>query len=70
MCNSDDNCGDCLTGVLCVISLGFQFCLRRKLPVPGTKGGIFCVCVESINLTVTHCDWLIIAISEGILECP
>ena len=33
-------------------------------------GGLFCVCVESINLTVTHCDWLIIAISEGILECP
>ena len=28
-----------------------QFCLRRKLPAPGTKGGLFCVCVESRNLT-------------------
>ena len=24
-----------------------QFCLRRKLPAPGTKGGLFCICVES-----------------------
>ena len=28
-----------------------QFCLRRKLPAPGTKGGLFCICVESRNLT-------------------
>ena len=25
--------------------------LRRKLPAPGTKGGLFCICVESRNLT-------------------
>ena len=31
-----------------------NFCLRRKLPAPGTKGGLFCICVESRNLT-----WLI-----------
>jgi hypothetical protein len=24
---------------------------RRKLPAPGTKGGLFCICVESRNLT-------------------
>ena len=29
----------------------FKFCLRRKLPAPGTKGGLFCICVESRNLT-------------------
>ena len=28
-----------------------QFCLRRKLPAPGFKGGLFCICVESRNLT-------------------
>jgi hypothetical protein len=22
-----------------------QFCLRRELPAPGTKGGLFCICV-------------------------
>ena len=27
-----------------------QFCLRRELPAPGTKG-LFCICVESRNLT-------------------
>ena len=26
-----------------------QFCLRRKLPVPGAKRGLFCICVESTN---------------------
>ena len=25
----------------------FKFCLRRKLTAPGTKGGLFCICVES-----------------------
>ena len=29
----------------------FKICLRRKLPAPGTKGGLFCICVESRNLT-------------------
>ena len=29
----------------------FKFCLRRKLPAPGTKGGLFLNCVESMNLT-------------------
>jgi hypothetical protein len=29
----------------------FKFCLRRKLPAPGTKGGLFCICAESMNLT-------------------
>ena len=29
----------------------FKFCLRRKLPAPGLKGGLFCICVESRNLT-------------------
>ena len=29
----------------------FKFCLRRKLPAPGNKGGLFCICVESRNLT-------------------
>jgi hypothetical protein len=28
-----------------------QFFLRRELPAPGTKGGLFCICVESMNLT-------------------
>ena len=28
-----------------------QFRLRRELPAPGTKGGLFCACVESRNLT-------------------
>ena len=41
----------------------FQFCLRRELPVPvpGTKGGIFCIFVGSINLT-----WRLV--SSGILQ--
>ena len=25
--------------------------LRLFVPVPGTKGGLFCICVESRNLT-------------------
>ena len=28
-----------------------QFFLRRELPAPGTKGGLFCICVGSRNLT-------------------
>ena len=27
-----------------------HFCLQRKLPASGTKGGLFCACVESTNL--------------------
>ena len=25
--------------------------LRRELPAPGAKGGLFCICLESTNLT-------------------
>ena len=25
-----------------------QFRLRRELPAPGTKGGLFCVCVRGV----------------------
>jgi hypothetical protein len=28
-----------------------QFRLRRELPAPGTKGRLFCICLESRNLT-------------------
>ena len=30
-----------------------KFCLRRELPAPGTKGrgGLFCICVGSRDLT-------------------
>ena len=36
-----------------------KFFLRRELPAPGTKGGLFCICVESMNLTWLDC-WLMI----------
>ena len=34
-------------GATCLAPGWFKFCLRRKLPAPGTKGGLFCICVES-----------------------
>ena len=29
----------------------FAFFLRRELPAPGAKGGLFCICVDSTKLT-------------------